>query len=85
MTPSGIRRRGTLSPPVRAPLAAAAIAQGESAPPASGVDKCAYGSCYDTCGFVSTSSRIKPGMKLPSGGRVNLGLHHVAERWGRSR
>lgn len=21
-------------------------------------------------------------MKLPSGGRVNLGLHHVAERWG---
>lgn len=37
--------------------------------------------CYNTCGFVSTSDTIKPGMKLPSGGRVDLAIHHVEDRW----
>lgn len=37
--------------------------------------------CYNGCGFVQTSSKVTPGMKVPSGGSTNLQVNHVGDRW----
>ena len=37
--------------------------------------------CYNGCGFVSTSSLTKPGMKLDSGGFSNFEINHVGDEW----
>lgn len=37
--------------------------------------------CYNRCGFVSTSSAIKPGMRLPTYGTRTMQINHVSSRW----
>jgi len=37
--------------------------------------------CYNGCGFVQTSTRIVPGMQLPSGGYSTFQIEHVGTRW----
>ena len=37
--------------------------------------------CYDACGFVPTSSRVRAGMKLPAGGFGTFRIEHVTDRW----
>lgn len=38
-------------------------------------------SCYDVCGFVSTSSTIKPGMVLKPGTTATIGSQFLIKRW----
>jgi hypothetical protein len=37
--------------------------------------------CYNGCGFVQTSTKIVPGMELPSGGFSAFRIEHVGDRW----
>jgi len=37
--------------------------------------------CYNGCGFVRTSTKVVPGMRLPSGGFSNFRIEHVGDRW----
>jgi hypothetical protein len=38
-------------------------------------------SCYNGCGFVSTSTKVVPGEKMPSGGYSNFQINHVGDEW----
>lgn len=38
-------------------------------------------SCYNGCGFVPTSGRVRAGMRLPAGTLVTLRINHAADRW----
>src|SRR5262249_20252454 len=37
--------------------------------------------CYNGCGFVSTSTKVVPGMKLASGGYSTFQINHVGDEW----
>lgn len=37
--------------------------------------------CYNGCGFVSTSTRVVPGEKMPSGGYSTFQINHVSGEW----